>query len=133
MFSKKLKQASGVQTLFDFLEGSGAISKEAAAMLYAACFGKKSILGLHQASLQVEDDELNNNNDDAAVLAYVILRSIREPTIERVQLSWDSHVLQLVREGAFSRTFRMDVDSFRELITYIAPYWTERDATQSMR
>lgn len=48
-------------------------------------------------------------------------------------MTWDSHVLQLIREGAFSSTFRMDVDSFRELITYIAPYWIERDATQSMR
>jgi hypothetical protein len=45
LFSKKLKQANGVRTLFDFLEGSGAISKEAAAML-------KVILGLHQASLR---------------------------------------------------------------------------------
>ncbi len=73
-----------MQTLFDFLEGSGAISKEAAATLYAACFGKQEILGLHQASLQVEVDELSNNKDDAAVLCYVILRSVREPTIERV-------------------------------------------------
>ena len=112
IFSRFYGRDSGlkIRTSFDILASKNILPQKVLDIVYAQMF--------------TEDRNASEDNDDldfCALSACLLAKNFRKPPVFCERLNWEIHVQCLIKEGEFSKIYRMRCESFNKLVQLLSP------------